>query len=164
MNHDWLDDALDDLIGFDDASGRWTYEDSLGELVPIDLVNSTEVLLRELGYGPSDFIWEKAKGSKSFVRRGRAVLAGVHGSPGKVTMTALEWFLDEREPAQEVVIFSGWGFSSKTRTFADRLDIALFRYTAIDQVEPFNKTALARVRRQQAARTAPPGTPRLGRY
>jgi hypothetical protein len=41
-----------------------------------------------------------------------------------------------------VVIFSAWSFSAKARSSADRLDVALFRHTAIDRVEPFNKAAL----------------------
>ena len=141
-----------DLVStFNDNTGRWVYEDSLNALVPIDLVHSTGRLVALYGYGPADFIWEKARGSKTFVLRGPSVLAGVNGDPGKTSLTAVEWFLDEAEPGQEIVLFSAWGFSAKARSMADRLDVALFRFTAVDQVEPFNKVALRRHRRRPGA-------------
>jgi hypothetical protein len=144
-------DPADAMSTFGDNTGRWAYEDSLNALVPVDLVASAGQLLEQYGYGSSDFIWEKARGSATFVRRGSTVLAGVNGNPGKVSLTALEWFLDEAEPDQAIVIFSAWGFSPKARSMADRVDVALFRFTAIDRVEPFNKVALRRVRRRPAA-------------
>ena len=152
-------DPVDPMSTFGDSTGRWSYEDSLGALVPVDLVASAGQLLEHHGYGDSDFIWEKARGSKTFVRRGAAVLAGVNGDPGNVSLSALEWFLDEAEPDQAIVIFSAWGFSLKARSVADRLDVALFRFTAVDRVEPFNKVALRRVRRRPAGGKVSPRPP-----
>lgn len=151
-------DRNDPLRPLRDRSGRWVYEDSLDALVPIDLIESSRALLRDLGYGDTDFIWEKARRSPSFVLRGTRVLAGVHANPGKLTLSGLEWYLDEREPGQEVAFFSAWGFSSNARSLADRLDIAMYRFTDLHRVEPFNKTALARLRRPRPR----PGAPGLG--
>ena len=85
-----------DLVStFNDNTGRWVYEDSL-ERARAHRPRAQHRPSRRAGYGygPADFIWEKARGSKTFVLRGPSVLAGVNDDPGKTTLTAVEWFLD----------------------------------------------------------------------
>ena len=147
-----------DLVStFNDNTGRWVYEDSLNALVPIDLVHSTGRLVARTATGPPTSSGRRPGAPRPTSCGDRHTYAGVNGDPGKTTLTAVEWFLDEAEPGQEIVLFSAWGFSAKARSMADRLDVALFRFTAVDQVEPFNKVALQRHRAHPGA-----GGPALG--
>lgn len=75
-------DPVDPMSTFGDKTGRWSYEDSLGALVPVDLVASAGQLLEHYGYGDSDFIWEKAR-LPSARGWGCEALAGAAPSPGR---------------------------------------------------------------------------------